>query len=68
MDDLKIGELVGTDKYGNKYFENKMYFYGKLVFLIMMSCVCMSEKSYKNGKKTTIPVPIFQALIMILNF
>uniref|UniRef100_A0A4D5R9F3 NADH dehydrogenase [ubiquinone] 1 alpha subcomplex subunit 12 n=1 Tax=Scolopendra viridis TaxID=118503 RepID=A0A4D5R9F3_SCOVI len=29
MDDIKIGTLVGTDPYGNKYFENKMYFYGR---------------------------------------
>lgn len=28
-DDLKIGKLVGTDKYGNKYFENNYYFYGR---------------------------------------
>ncbi len=28
-DDLKLGTLVGTDKYGNKYFENNEYFYGK---------------------------------------
>lgn len=29
FDDLKIGRLVGTDKYGNKYFENNYYFYGR---------------------------------------
>ena len=29
-DDLKFGDLVGEDKYGNKYYENNMYFYGKL--------------------------------------
>lgn len=29
FDDLKIGKLVGTDKYGNKYFENNYYFYGR---------------------------------------
>jgi len=28
-DELKIGTLVGTDKYGNKYFENNEYFYGR---------------------------------------
>ncbi|OXA63824.1 probable NADH dehydrogenase [ubiquinone] 1 alpha subcomplex subunit 12 [Folsomia candida] len=28
-DDLKLGTLVGTDKYGNKYFENNEYFYGR---------------------------------------
>lgn len=25
----KFGTCVGTDKYGNKYFENKYYFYGR---------------------------------------
>ncbi|XP_065559104.1 probable NADH dehydrogenase [ubiquinone] 1 alpha subcomplex subunit 12 [Artemia franciscana] len=25
-DDLKDGTLIGVDKYGNKYFENKRYF------------------------------------------
>ncbi|XP_046400421.1 probable NADH dehydrogenase [ubiquinone] 1 alpha subcomplex subunit 12 [Ischnura elegans] len=29
MDELKLGTQVGEDKYGNKYFENKMYFYGR---------------------------------------
>jgi len=28
-DELKMGTLVGTDKYGNKYFENNEYFYGE---------------------------------------
>lgn len=29
-DQLKIGKLVGVDKFGNKYYENdKLYFYGK---------------------------------------
>ncbi|XP_059090336.1 probable NADH dehydrogenase [ubiquinone] 1 alpha subcomplex subunit 12 [Tigriopus californicus] len=27
-DDLKIGTLVGEDRYGNKYYENPTYFYG----------------------------------------
>lgn len=26
---MKIGTLVGTDKYGNKYFESDYYFYGR---------------------------------------
>ncbi|XP_054723939.1 NADH dehydrogenase [ubiquinone] 1 alpha subcomplex subunit 12-like, partial [Uloborus diversus] len=28
-DELKIGTLVGVDKFGNKYYENKMYFYSR---------------------------------------
>jgi len=28
-DDLKIGTLVGTDKYGNRYYENNEYFHGR---------------------------------------
>ena len=31
QDDLKHGELVGEDKYGNKYFQNNTYFYGKKI-------------------------------------
>uniref|UniRef100_T1J4D4 cyclin-dependent kinase n=1 Tax=Strigamia maritima TaxID=126957 RepID=T1J4D4_STRMM len=29
MDDSKIGTLVGVDAFGNKYYENNMYFYGR---------------------------------------
>ncbi|XP_059062610.1 probable NADH dehydrogenase [ubiquinone] 1 alpha subcomplex subunit 12 [Achroia grisella] len=29
QDELKDGVLVGEDKYGNKYFENPRYFYGR---------------------------------------
>ncbi|KAF5282666.1 hypothetical protein FQA39_LY17526 [Lamprigera yunnana] len=29
MDELKIGTLKGVDKYGNKYYENKRFFYGR---------------------------------------
>lgn len=29
MDVLKSGTLIGVDKYGNKYYENNSYFYGK---------------------------------------
>uniref|UniRef100_A0A6B2FED1 NADH dehydrogenase [ubiquinone] 1 alpha subcomplex subunit 12 n=1 Tax=Bothriechis nubestris TaxID=1766655 RepID=A0A6B2FED1_9SAUR len=29
VNDLKIGTLVGTDKYGNKYYEDKRFFFGR---------------------------------------
>ncbi|NP_001165800.1 NADH dehydrogenase (ubiquinone) 1 alpha subcomplex, 12 [Nasonia vitripennis] len=29
MDELKFGDCVGEDKYGNKYYENNMYFVGR---------------------------------------
>ncbi|XP_073972660.1 NADH dehydrogenase (ubiquinone) B17.2 subunit [Rhodnius prolixus] len=29
QDELKLGTLVGEDKYGNKYYENNYYFYGR---------------------------------------
>jgi NADH dehydrogenase (ubiquinone) 1 alpha subcomplex subunit 12 len=29
-DDLKVGNLMGVDKFGNKYFENNAYFVGEL--------------------------------------
>jgi len=28
-DDLKDGTLVGTDKFGNEYYQNPRYFYGR---------------------------------------
>ena len=30
QDDVKYGDLVGEDKYGNKYFQNNTYFYGRI--------------------------------------
>ncbi|XP_071652956.1 probable NADH dehydrogenase [ubiquinone] 1 alpha subcomplex subunit 12 [Temnothorax longispinosus] len=29
VDELKSGTLVGEDKYGNRYYENNMYFVGR---------------------------------------
>ncbi|KAG8439586.1 hypothetical protein GDO86_005685 [Hymenochirus boettgeri] len=29
VSDLKTGALIGVDKYGNKYFEDKRYFFGR---------------------------------------
>lgn len=29
FDELKKGCLIGTDKYGNRYYENPYYFYGR---------------------------------------
>ncbi|XP_030071226.1 NADH dehydrogenase [ubiquinone] 1 alpha subcomplex subunit 12 [Microcaecilia unicolor] len=29
VNDLKTGALVGVDKYGNKYFEDQRYFFGR---------------------------------------
>ena len=29
QDTLKIGTLVGVDKYGNRYYENNYYFHGR---------------------------------------
>ncbi|XP_065911727.1 NADH dehydrogenase [ubiquinone] 1 alpha subcomplex subunit 12-like isoform X2 [Dysidea avara] len=29
MRDLRIGELVGTDSVGNKYYQNNNYFFGR---------------------------------------
>ncbi|KAF7992806.1 hypothetical protein HCN44_005150 [Aphidius gifuensis] len=33
-DDLKWGTLVGEDKYGNKYYENNYFFYGRNRWII----------------------------------
>ncbi|TFJ98391.1 selenide, water dikinase 2 [Platysternon megacephalum] len=32
VNDLKIGALVGVDKYGNKYYEDKKNFFGIVGF------------------------------------
>jgi len=37
-DELKWGELIGIDKFGNKYYQNKMYFMGKTA--------CITEYCY----------------------
>ncbi|XP_018334773.1 probable NADH dehydrogenase [ubiquinone] 1 alpha subcomplex subunit 12 [Agrilus planipennis] len=29
FDDLRTGKLVGVDKYGNKYYENPTFFFGR---------------------------------------
>ena len=29
LGDIRPGTLVGVDKFGNKYYENKQYFFGK---------------------------------------
>lgn len=29
MDDLRMGTLIGSDKYGNKYYEDPRFFYAR---------------------------------------
>uniref|UniRef100_A0A6J0VF39 NADH dehydrogenase [ubiquinone] 1 alpha subcomplex subunit 12 n=1 Tax=Pogona vitticeps TaxID=103695 RepID=A0A6J0VF39_9SAUR len=29
VSDLKVGALIGVDKYGNKYYEDKRFFFGR---------------------------------------
>ncbi|XP_043286322.1 probable NADH dehydrogenase [ubiquinone] 1 alpha subcomplex subunit 12 [Venturia canescens] len=41
-DDLKFGTLIGEDKYGNKYYENNYYFYGRNRWVIYTDKVWMS--------------------------
>ncbi|XP_058805463.1 probable NADH dehydrogenase [ubiquinone] 1 alpha subcomplex subunit 12 [Phymastichus coffea] len=42
VDELKFGNLVGQDKYGNKYYENNMYFYGRNRWVIYSENVGMN--------------------------
>ncbi|XP_011306971.1 probable NADH dehydrogenase [ubiquinone] 1 alpha subcomplex subunit 12 [Fopius arisanus] len=42
MDDLKWGTLVGEDKYGNKYYENNYYFYGRNRWIVYAPYVHMN--------------------------
>ncbi|KAG7207295.1 hypothetical protein KM043_008963 [Ampulex compressa] len=52
-DDLKTGVLVGEDKYGNRYFENNMYFYGRNRWVIY------SNKVWLNYDGSQVPVEWF---------
>merc|ERR1712098_35355 len=38
-DDLKYGTLVGEDEHGNKYFENKAYFFGRSRWVVFNPAV-----------------------------
>ena len=31
LGDIRVGTLVGTDSFGNKYYENNDYFFGECV-------------------------------------
>ncbi|XP_014236496.1 probable NADH dehydrogenase [ubiquinone] 1 alpha subcomplex subunit 12 [Trichogramma pretiosum] len=42
VDELKFGDLIGEDKYGNKYYENNMYFYGRNRWVIYSPRVHMN--------------------------
>ncbi|KPP74292.1 NADH dehydrogenase-like, partial [Scleropages formosus] len=44
INDLKTGALIGVDKYGNKYYEDKRYFFGRHRWVIY------TEEM--NGKRT----------------
>ena len=53
IDELKSGTLVGEDKYGNKYYENKSYFYGSNRWVIY------SEKVGLNYDGSQVPAEWF---------
>lgn len=38
-DGLKIGTMVGTDQFGNRYYENKKFFIGILLHLTNILCL-----------------------------
>lgn len=42
IDDVKDGDLIGTDRNGNKYYQNKRYFVGKKIFY----SVCIEFKNF----------------------
>ena len=46
MDELKLGTLVGTDKYGNKYYQNKRFFYGRNRWVEYAPQYCKSDRVY----------------------
>jgi len=48
-DELKFGDLIGTDEHGNKYYQNKYYFLGKLVCFVLAYFLAMKRKKRKMG-------------------
>lgn len=46
-DDLKEGECIGEDKFGNKYFENNKYFYGESVIQSAVAVAGDSERFWR---------------------
>ncbi|XP_051173415.1 probable NADH dehydrogenase [ubiquinone] 1 alpha subcomplex subunit 12 [Leptopilina boulardi] len=53
IDDLPIGTLIGEDKYGNKYYENPAYFYGRNRWVVY------SEKVGLNYDGSQVPAEWF---------
>ncbi|KAJ8707243.1 hypothetical protein PYW08_011377 [Mythimna loreyi] len=53
QDELKDGTLVGEDKYGNKYYENPRYFYGRNRW------VEYNDKVYMNYDGSQVPAEWF---------
>ena len=41
--DLRAGTVVGEDHYGNKYYENKEYFFGMLCYMHALCCTRPAE-------------------------
>lgn len=50
QDDLKTGDLIGEDKYGNKYFENKMFFYGRYIGLFARQWINYGVELFFAGR------------------
>ena len=48
-DDLKEGECIGEDKFGNKYFENNKYFYGESVIQSAVAVAGDSERFWPSS-------------------
>ncbi|CAH1642899.1 unnamed protein product [Spodoptera littoralis] len=53
QDELKDGKLIGEDKYGNKYYENPRYFYGRNRW------VEYNDKAYLNYDGSQVPAEWF---------
>ncbi|XP_024890930.1 probable NADH dehydrogenase [ubiquinone] 1 alpha subcomplex subunit 12 [Temnothorax curvispinosus] len=54
VDELKSGTLVGEDKYGNRYYENNMYFVGELLSTLVWHCKSNSMSHHHETKDRTL--------------
>ena len=40
INEVRLGSIVGKDEFGNQYFENRQYFYGKCMYANVPCGIC----------------------------
>lgn len=66
---MKTGTLIGVDKYGNKYFENNYYFYGKFTQDYSTNIIYVVIKYVLYGSTVFINYSdyLFYSIVLVLN-